>query len=993
MVCPEGLVPIAGSCVCQDQNCCIDNADCNAGQVCSASHRCMGEDGDVDDGVDGDDSDGDDELSEDVENSETDGDGVDGDGTEDDDSEDDDVDGDVDGDVDEFTGSLEQPYYGLEALTSLEKMPYFLPLARTYQYTSSDPYDENDDYGGQNLYLEGSTHIIFDEKRPGCIYRMNFFDPNQINGAAIKFNFDDETSPRINKTIEQMFSGDSEPFLEPLIGSTNISSTTRVSLYSYVPICWKERLKIGSSMPLRGYNITYQTFATDEGIETWSQGQDVSDAVEYLTTYTDGSDPKEYPEEGTSVINGDYSIEAGDPLTLTNIASPEVGGVIQGLEIKIIVSSDLEDVMNNAALEITWDNRSLPDVSVPLGMFFGHGHYDNSGEFPWYSVALGIRDDGWMYSHFPMPFAKSADIKIINYSSTDINSLIYKITWTEGQQNADMGNFCAIYTESTPTASGIDFQVLEAWGRGKYVGTVLAMENDTSYTNEWLYGDERIYLDDMMSPSIRGTGTDAFFNGGGLWVNQPYEHPFFGVWKNNGYPTYQYSARRLQLSDSLPFNHSIKVGFEHGPVNDVNANYRSVAYYYLSCLSGTVWADELILNDFISEDDHEFQKNGFVTHSNVSGTYPGEANAIPSMKQGLGITERPGGAGYFEVTFAIDPTNMGVRLKRTLDYSINRQDAVVYMLAGPDNDQPVYLGNWYTPGRNSQHIWRDSIFDIPAESTHGQDKIVLKIEWADGNEWNMYDRLTAYNFVAVQGDSEGPGQVKNFAYAMYGLQPDLTWDPPVEGTPAHIYHVYRGDTNYFQPEESNKVGMTMDTTFRDPEVLSAETTYYYIVVAEDCTGVKGVPSDVLPVETGLPPFSLEGEDNYDSEQSRPDAGVVKSYIDFGFSQDKVIYWEGNDSGRLVVTGTGVNEIPFDGEYDITVTYLKGPKMGKWQFRIGSNPLGQEYDGYSATEVSSGEVYIGKTSLSAGIHSFVFAIKGKNAASIGYDIGIDIIRLK
>jgi hypothetical protein len=101
----------------------------------------------------------------------------------------------------------------------------------------------------------------------------------------------------------------------------------------------------------------------------------------------------------------------------------------------------------------------------------------------------------------------------------------------------------------------------ETEGRGHYVGTVLAVRTRSP---AWFgEGDEKIYIDGEVQPSIWGTGTEDYFLS--AWGLKTTSTPFFGVpyfdqWGIVGGHT---SAYRWHVLDPIVFERGIKVSFEH----------------------------------------------------------------------------------------------------------------------------------------------------------------------------------------------------------------------------------------------------------------------------------------------------------------------------------------------------------------------------------------------------------------------------------------------
>lgn len=1022
--CDSPLICEAGVCNCPAEipDCCVDSTWCDPGKTCDAeTHRCvgcLGVDCDGDLSGDGDDIPPDGDPDQDVEDCE--GEDCPLDGDEDGDEDGDTCEGeecDPDGDDEVTDGDAPQRecLYGVEKLTRIEDLPYFTPTSVTKQFSSRDPREGNDDMITQNLFLEGSDHVIMHSKLPGCIYRIWLGKPSQINGLRIKFYFNGELTPSLNMMMPDFFASGNEdpasPFLPPLVGELS------ESYYSYVPICYSSEIKVAITGLTQGYQITYQDHSDCANLVDFSMEQDVSGLVDFYSNHL-GEDPKAFAADANPIYN--TAIDAGNSdVVLENyIPNGDPGRSINAILLDFAPVSD--DVLNNAWIEIYWDGkdeRTEPDINAPLGMFFGSGY----GEMNYSNLMYGMATDGNYYSYWPMPYWKQAIVKINNKSATDIQqlSIEFEIGFND-YPIEETGHFRARYVEEMPTDDDLDFKALEEGGMGHVVGLTLAMEGLLSTEKRFLEGDERIFIENMNFPLVRGTGTDNYFSGNELWRTDPYDSPLFSVWKDSN-PNFMYTARRLMIGDSIAFNRGVSFGFEHGGSNDINGNYRSVVYYYSTCLEGMALTDSVCLavtdpSRPCAENNHDFNTQlpaNVNDHRLVSGSYEGENHEDVTFDDGHGILSLSANRGYMAMTVAIRSDNVGVRLIRKLSHklkngsSISNQDALVF-IGDPFDEQALLkeVGHWYTPGQNIHKNWQESIFDIPAAYTSGKTEVKLLFEHAGGTEWNMFD-LAVYSIVPLSGSSEGPGQVQTMDYEVVGLKPCLTWDPPDAGVPPAYYHVYRSATQAFDCDEEHYVATTESNTWCEEDSLPANSQFYYRIKAEDCTGLRGICSDKFLVETGLPPFCMEAESVYNGELSSPkesispDYYVIRSSTDYSNNALLEFRAENPLADRLILrkepadpenpTVGASTHVPHTGVYQVQLTVLKGPNMGIFRFSVDGLVMG-DVDLYAFDEGLE-TITLGSTSLDEGVHSFIMRVLDpNNPASTGYYIDIDQICL-
>lgn len=210
-------------------------------------------------------------------------------------------------------------------------------------------------------------------------------------------------------------------------------------------------------------------------------------------------------------------------------------------------------------LRIYWDGAERPSVEVPLGDFFGVGH---GASATFHSRPVVVSSEGRSRSCFwRMPFARSAKFTVTNESAKyRCDSFYFYLDWQKlDQMPADAAYFHAQYRQATPAEPG-DYTLLETEGRGQYVGTVLSVQQlRTGWFGE---GDDRFYIDGEEYPSLRGTGTEDYFND--AWGFRRFYSPYFGVPLWEGYfQGDRVSAYRWHLPDPVTFEKSLRVTIEH----------------------------------------------------------------------------------------------------------------------------------------------------------------------------------------------------------------------------------------------------------------------------------------------------------------------------------------------------------------------------------------------------------------------------------------------
>jgi hypothetical protein len=99
--------------------------------------------------------------------------------------------------------------------------------------------------------------------------------------------------------------------------------------------------------------------------------------------------------------------------------------------------------------------------------------------------------------------------------------------------------------------------------------------------SNFMEGDEWIFVDGEKEASIKGTGTEDYFQGAWYFTDGPFQAPYHGLTYRDP-PNARYGCYRFHTHDRINFQKEIRVEIEHGQrtCNEAKADYSSVAYYY-----------------------------------------------------------------------------------------------------------------------------------------------------------------------------------------------------------------------------------------------------------------------------------------------------------------------------------------------------------------------------------------------------------------------------
>jgi hypothetical protein len=288
-------------------------------------------------------------------------------------------------------------------------------------------------------------------------------------------------------------------------------------------------------------------------------------------------------------------VEAGKSATLLDVTGP---GVIT--HIWFTINSQDDHHLKNLVLRAWWDGESSPSVEAPIGDFYGLG----LGEyFTYESTYLAVAPVKALNAYFQMPFESAAKVTLTNEGPVRTDNLYFAVDYvTLPGLPADVARFHAQYRQAAPAKGWSDdwktngdnpvgdkpnldgmgnYVFMEATGRGHFVGVTHSIEqNQDGWFGE---GDDMIFIDGDVMPTINGTGTEDYYNGAWDFGG----HSF--AYRHNGAPLIsdpheriggRYCLYRWHTESPITFEKSIKVTIEHGHANHRSDNFYSVAYWY-----------------------------------------------------------------------------------------------------------------------------------------------------------------------------------------------------------------------------------------------------------------------------------------------------------------------------------------------------------------------------------------------------------------------------
>ena len=283
----------------------------------------------------------------------------------------------------------------------------------------------------------------------------------------------------------------------------------------YFPIAFAKKLRIefkGNLKELHFYHIQTKLYPAGTNVRTFSL-QDIvmykNDITQSLSVLSSKGDTWKTESAGNNQTFN-TQIQSGQETELFSLKGPKA---IQLLTLKV-KAGNIQKALRQIILRGYFDDASSPQIESPIGDFFGSA----PGIASYSSLPMHVAEDGTMTCRFLMPFKSSAKFVIENFSSepAEVTSNI-SITDYEWKDDSSLYFFAKWRIDNNLVTKPVfDVPFLVARGKGLYVGTAIMLYNSSPIPSGigawWGEGDEKIWTDDDVFPSIFGTGSEDYFN-------------------------------------------------------------------------------------------------------------------------------------------------------------------------------------------------------------------------------------------------------------------------------------------------------------------------------------------------------------------------------------------------------------------------------------------------------------------------------------------------
>jgi hypothetical protein len=427
-------------------------------------------------------------------------------------------------------------------------------------------------------------YLICDVKGPGAIVRTW----TAAIAGTIRVVLDDQDHP--------LFDGPAEAFLhQPYLAVAQAAALPPVAGMEtsfdqqdacYFPMPFAQRCRIewtGRVKDLHFYEVQVRQYPAGTPVETFRPQQ--LEELESLYAHVGKvlADPQrnwQYQSE-QQAASIDVDVPVGQ---IKSALKLEGARAIERLELRV-VADDLDAALRQTVLHVVCDDHSQSQVQCPVGDFFGAG----PGVNPYNSVPFTVSKDGTMTCRFVMPFARRCEILLENKGPQPVritgSALPLDLAWNESRSMHFRARWRVDHDLVADGGRVQDLPFVVAQGRGVYVGTAVMLLNPNpvpaSYGSWWGEGDEKIFVDDDVRPSIFGTGSEDYFNYS--WsIPDIFLFAYCGQPRDDGPANRGFVVNyRWHILDALPFQQRLAFYMElYSHERTEGVSYARTGYHY-----------------------------------------------------------------------------------------------------------------------------------------------------------------------------------------------------------------------------------------------------------------------------------------------------------------------------------------------------------------------------------------------------------------------------
>ena len=451
------------------------------------------------------------------------------------------------------TATLLTEMTDLRGMAEFPNPPYTCKQFSSYDRASESPeqgeawFANND--AGQFLRTEQhdgrEEYVMMDADGPGAIVRIWSANPK----GTLRVYLDHSETPVLEEPTADMLDGKVASIPAPIACECSRGHNC------YLPIPYVKHCKVTCDEAGFYYHVNYRTYPRWTELTSFKL-EDLTELAPQIEQIAERlAKPRESDVEPIPWLAGGAAIavNAGESVWPVEIGGSG-SGALTGLRVKVD-GHDVTQSLRNVLLLIEFDGEQT--VVCPLGDFFGAGPGVNA----YASLPLGVTADGEMWSHWVMPFRRSARVGLQNLGSESVRVKLGVATgeceWTRRSMH-----FCARWRveHDFSTRPMLDWNYAQIAGKGVFAGAAFAITNPVKAW--WGEGDEKIYVDGETFPSHFGTGTEDYY--GYAWCyNVPFTHAYHAQPRCDGPGNYGHTAvNRWHIIDRIPFKRDFRFDME-----------------------------------------------------------------------------------------------------------------------------------------------------------------------------------------------------------------------------------------------------------------------------------------------------------------------------------------------------------------------------------------------------------------------------------------------
>ncbi|MDB6126684.1 MAG: hypothetical protein JWM35_580 [Verrucomicrobia bacterium] len=622
---------------------------------------------------------------------------------------------------------------GLDAYRRWEQWPVQRIGVRAYMRSTYDRKGGNERADASHyLYqLSESENVTLDVAGTGVLYFARY---NHWHGSPWIYEVDGQAHViSETSTADPTKPAENSEFLPHGLFPPPLAwtwSKTRGADLTWVPVAFEHSFQMMYGRTFYGtgyyiYHLIDPAAPLSQSVRAWDgqhpPAQDVLDLVARSgSDLVPAAESAEGRALGVQAKSGTMDLPADGKASPMVEVSEDLPQQVRALEFSVARGDAI--AFGRARLRVTWDEEALPSIDAPVALFFGAGTLYNRDDREYLVKAfpVNIRFDAeraHLACYFPMPFARRARFEIVNVSGAPLRDVRWSVRIAPLRRPmAEVGYFHATYRDHPNPVAGEDLVLLDTrqtegggdWS-GSFVGTSFIFTHRNVLST--LEGDPRFFFDDSQTPQAYGTGTEEWGGGGDYWGGRNMTLPFAGhpcgarkVSEAKNEEDQIHSAYRYLLADLMPFGKNAVIRLEHGGENRSTEHYETLALWYGRRGATLVRTDGFQVADPAACARHAYASPTASEPYTIVSRYEWGPDTLDGREvfpahaeQGRAMT------GTSEFTLTLDPANVGVLLRRTLDYQFPNQRAEVYIapVANGMTGEFRAAGTWYLAGSNT----------------------------------------------------------------------------------------------------------------------------------------------------------------------------------------------------------------------------------------------------------------------------------------------------